>query len=188
MKHIPIIGEKYGEYTVISETIRLNNDKKRCFEVQCSCGKTEFKPARNLKNGRCTSCKSCASKRTFSKHPLPSIFKGIGDLGATYFSKLKSGAIIREFEFTITIEYAWNLLIEQEFKCKLSGLPINLTSKTLNNNPDYHNFTASLDRIDNTKGYIEGNVQWVHKDINRIKHTFDQKYFINLCKAVANSN
>lgn len=188
MKHIPIIGDKYGYYTVISDTIKLSNDNKRCFEVQCSCGKIEFKLARNLKNGRCISCKSCSSKRTASNYPPPSSFKGIGDLGATYFSKLRSSSIVRGFEFEITIEYAWNLLVQQNFKCKLSSLPINLTSQTSNSNPDYYNFTASLDRIDNTKGYIEGNVQWVHKDINRMKHAFDQAYFIKLCKAIANFN
>lgn len=44
--------------------------------------------------------------------------------------------------------------------------------------------TASLDRIQNDKGYIEGNVQWVHKDINRMKNIFEQNYFIDICKKI----
>lgn len=43
----------------------------------------------------------------------------------------------------------------------------------------------SLDRIDSKKGYVVGNVQWVHKDINRMKNTFPQDYFIQVCKQIA---
>jgi len=46
--------------------------------------------------------------------------------------------------------------------------------------------TASLDRIDSSKGYIEGNVQWVHKMVNMSKQQYTQEEFINMCIAVAN--
>ena len=46
--------------------------------------------------------------------------------------------------------------------------------------------TASLDRIDSSKGYVEGNVQWVHKMINMSKQQYSQEEFIDMCKAVAN--
>ena len=45
--------------------------------------------------------------------------------------------------------------------------------------------TASLDRIDSTKGYSKDNIQWVHKDINCMKMDFSQQYFIDLCVKVA---
>ena len=45
--------------------------------------------------------------------------------------------------------------------------------------------TASLDRIDSSKGYVIGNVQWVHKDINIMKNKFDNQYFIDMCKKIA---
>jgi hypothetical protein len=41
--------------------------------------------------------------------------------------------------------------------------------------------------IDSSKGYIEGNIQWVHKDINNMKWDFTQEEFINYCKLVANN-
>lgn len=44
--------------------------------------------------------------------------------------------------------------------------------------------TASIDRIDSGKGYIPGNVQWVHKDVNRMKYTFTETRFIELCRLV----
>jgi hypothetical protein len=44
--------------------------------------------------------------------------------------------------------------------------------------------TASLDRIDSSKGYITGNLQWLHKDINWMKNSFSQEDFIKLCRDV----
>ena len=48
--------------------------------------------------------------------------------------------------------------------------------------------TASLDRIDSSKGYIEGNIQWVHKDINRMKGDSSDNDFIKLCKIISDFN
>ena len=51
--------------------------------------------------------------------------------------------------------------------------------------------TASLDRIDSSKGYVPGNIQWVHKDVNWMKGSFTQEYFVNICKKISkniNSN
>jgi len=48
--------------------------------------------------------------------------------------------------------------------------------------------TASLDRIDSSKGYIEGNVQWVHRKINMMKQSYTQEEFIELCQAVVRNN
>lgn len=45
--------------------------------------------------------------------------------------------------------------------------------------------TASLDRKDNTRGYTLNNVQWVHKDVNIMKNTFDRDYFVSMCRRVA---
>lgn len=45
-----------------------------------------------------------------------------------------------------------------------------------------------LDRIDSSKGYIEGNVQWVHKDVNMMKQNYSQKYFIEMCKKIYETN
>jgi hypothetical protein len=47
--------------------------------------------------------------------------------------------------------------------------------------------TASLDRIDSNKDYVEGNIQWVHKHLNLMKNILSQEYFINLCNKVSNN-
>ncbi len=48
--------------------------------------------------------------------------------------------------------------------------------------------TASLDRIDSSRGYTLDNIQWVHKDLNKMKTNYPNDYFIKMCKYVANNN
>ena len=45
--------------------------------------------------------------------------------------------------------------------------------------------TASLDRIDSEKGYVAGNVHWVHKTVNKMKMEFSVDDFVSVCKEVA---
>lgn len=80
-------------------------------------------------------------------------------------------------------EYLDELLVGQNFKCAMSGVSI-FTGKS----SKYCNVravTASVDRIDSMLGYTEGNIQWVHKDINRLKSDFDTGKFIDLCISVS---
>ena len=44
--------------------------------------------------------------------------------------------------------------------------------------------TASLDRIDSSKPYIKGNMQWLHKDVNIMKNAYNINYFINMCRII----
>lgn len=48
--------------------------------------------------------------------------------------------------------------------------------------------TASLDRIDSSKGYVVGNVQWVHKDVNTVKWDLTLDNFFRVCKMVVEHN
>ena len=65
-----------------------------------------------------------------------------------------------------------------------------LKSLRKNGKKTKHNYTctASLDRIDSSKGYILGNIQLVHRDVNRIKSDFEQDYFIKICKLISLKN
>jgi hypothetical protein len=98
-------------------------------------------------------------------------------------SGLKTRTKRNKLEINITKEYINELFIQQESKCKLSGLKITLPNSWKDNT-----YTASLDRIDSDKGYIIGNVQWVHKHINVMKNTFPQEMFIYFCIKVSEQN
>ena len=70
------------------------------------------------------------------------------------------------------------ILSFQEFKCALTGWDIDAKNVAKN--------TASLDRIDSSIGYVEGNVQWVHKMVNMCKQQYTQEEFLSMCDAVSN--
>lgn len=185
MRYKPVINTIYNDYVVISEETQSSSGGTK-FHVRCACGREEFKLAKHLVIGRCKRCRSCASKLTAKNYPPPrNIDKMVGNLGSTYYTMLKFGAQKRNLEFNVSQEYLWNLFINQNKTCALSGLPINLSTKTKQGSPDYSLFTASLDRIDNTIGYVEGNVQWVHKELKRLRGSYSITDFIELCILVA---
>lgn len=85
----------------------------------------------------------------------------------------------------LTPEYLYKLLESQNFRCALSGYKL-LPNDTLDDTKQ--NLNLSLDRIDSSKGYEVGNVQWVTKYVNWAKNDLSQEDFIHLCIAVANKH
>lgn len=108
---------------------------------------------------------------------------GCGEISGAYWYGIQFRANRRKLDFDITINYAWELFVKQDGKCAISGLPIQFWEKN-SSNADKKKQTASLDRIDSSKGYVVGNIQWVHKSINTIKMDLNQEEFIELCKIV----
>jgi hypothetical protein len=174
------IGKTYHWLTVLKDFIAYyKNKKQRLFECQCICGQIIVRNRNNVKQGGIKSC-GCYAKISKGR-PAPGkrspLYKGHGEISGHRWSKIKEGAKVRDLEFSITVEYVWNLFLSQDRKCALSGIPIGFQDRS--------GSTASLDRIDNSKGYVIGNVQWVHKDVNIMKHTHSQDYFIGLCATIA---
>lgn len=163
-----LVGKTFGNGTVTSLTGQ--NNGRRIWSVQCACGNIYKARTESLTSGNTKSC-GCLSKRTGAKHPH---YKGHQDISKNYWTKLKRGASNRKIVFLISIEDAWKLYESQQGRCKLSGWEISLKKPQ----------TASLDRINSKKPYTLGNVQWVHKDINRMKQHYTQEYFLSACRAI----
>lgn len=108
-------------------------------------------------------------------------WKGHEEITGRYWCAIKNSAQDRGLEFDITIEYVWKLFISQNRKCFFTGYELCFSELSTENNKQ----TASLDRIDSSKGYIEDNVQWVHKDINFMKGAASNDKFIQRCKLIA---
>lgn len=66
-------------------------------------------------------------------------------------------------EFNLTKEYLESIY-PTDGMCPLLNIALNWHS------PSKHDSTPSLDRIDNNKGYIKGNVQWVSWRANLLKN------------------
>lgn len=105
-------------------------------------------------------------------------WKGCGKISGTYFNRMRRMAHKRGFSFLVSNEYLWELFQRQDGRCALTGCQL------IPHRKESEEYTASLDRIDSTKGYIEGNVQWVHKDINYMKMDLSASRFIELCRGV----
>jgi len=202
----PKLGDKYGNYKIISEEIATDiNNKRTYWLVKCSCGNENFIRHDILQSGNASKCRVCANKENYinniklgkmhSKNYSPKHY-GVGDLPKILYSHYKYGAKLRNLEFEVSIQYLWDLYLKQKGKCSLSGVDIYLKSQEKfstitkvengNRNIDYSKFNASLDRIDSSKGYTEDNVQWVERKINIIKHDLSQNEFINICKLITN--
>lgn len=176
-------GKRFGKLVAIRDIERSRNGHIR-WECNCDCGGKKGVLSTHLLSGAIKHC-GCVKRPTGPKHKQ---WTGFGDISGGFWNQIQRGANgekgRRKIDFDITIEYAWGLFEQQKGKCAISGLDINL-------NRTFGKFTgtASLDRVDSGKGYVVGNVQWVHKDINRMKNSYDQDYFIEMCKLVsANSH
>jgi hypothetical protein len=110
--------------------------------------------------------------------------KGVGDLNGSKWCAIRHSALARGLELTITQEYAWGLFQKQGGRCALSGVEITLCPHRALQLADSGNETASLDRIDSTKGYVPGNVQWIHKDLQRMKWQFPEDQFFRWCATI----
>lgn len=93
---------------------------------------------------------------------------------------VKQNAKKRNIEFLITTEYAWQIYMSQDRKCILSGVPLTIKQSI----HDLNKTTASLDRIDSSIAYIEGNIQWTHKTVNIMKQNTSEAVFLEWCKKV----
>jgi hypothetical protein len=91
--------------------------------------------------------------------------------------RVVQNANARGLAVTLTPDEMASLFEVQEGKCALTGLPIEFGGQG-------EATTASLDRIDSKKGYVPGNVQWVHKDVNELKMDLPETRLIELCTKI----
>lgn len=173
-KYFPEIGKQYGQWTVISTHTKKGGASNRdtFFNVRCSCGLETYRSAHALENNKTKACKHCCNTSNNVNHLIE-----------IYFNKIKRRAEKARLEFNITPQYIADLYNKQSKKCALTNLDIAFQSAH-----KIRNATASLDRIDSSLGYIKGNVQWVHKDINFMKGSLSQEKFIKYCNIVVNYN
>jgi hypothetical protein len=186
------IGDKYGDWEVLEipfpkkkqKQFKTKKDKgKISYEInifyvkcRCKCGKIVDVNCYNLLN-KSKSCYECSViNKKGDKNPN---WKGIEEIPGSWIRKFQRKG---KKEFKITKEYIYDLWNKQNKKCALTNLPIDFKNEK---NSRWLMCSASLDRIDSSKGYIEGNVQLVHKNVNIMKNDFSQDYFIEMCKLVS---
>lgn len=182
------IGQKFNYLTIKSFYLPKHTDVTvagfRCI-CKCDCGTTvEDLPVKIITGKRKTCGESTCTyfkqvRVDASKKSSQGSFTGHEEIYGSRWASWRIGAKKRNLAFEISIEYAWDLYISQNKLCALSGIPISFDGKWNSSET-----TASLDRIDSSKGYVEGNIQWVHKRINLMKGDLSDEDFTEWCRKV----
>jgi hypothetical protein len=115
---------------------------------------------------RSKNCKNCSIG---SNAPC---WAGHEEISGVFLGSYKYNAQKRGIEWNVTPEYLWQVWLDQDGKCAYTGRQL------------VHGHDASLDRIDNTRGYVEDNVQWVQARINRLKSDLSEEIFLDLIEQV----
>lgn len=179
MKLKDITGQKFYDLRVLYRVSSDRHGKSR-WMCRCDCGEEKIFSSDHLTRKR-NPVKSCGCKRirSGSEHHQ---WSGCGDIsGNWWYNHVKRDLFGKErrayLEGDLTIDQAWDLFLEQDKKCALTGLELTIGDRPEDN--------ASLDRIDSSIGYTLSNVQWVHKDINKMKNIYSDEYFRHMCFLVA---
>lgn len=159
--------------------ICLERDKEDSSLFHCLCEKCNTKmiipisflsTSRNKKYNLTSYCNCKTEKREKIQ------WKGCGEIPGWLYGKIRKNAKGRGLEFNVSVEYLHEIWIKQNKKCPYSGIEITFTRIE----EEFKYKTASLDRIDSSKGYIEGNVQWTTKQVNFMKQNLSDEDFLNL--------
>lgn len=169
-------------------------------EVECaSCGdsfeKKSTEVRRSNKLGRRHFCsRSCAGAKSplttdLEKYP-PQGWPATAGRQRDEFSPFRhhlSRTRKRKHEVNITVEYLKQIWDEQEGKCPLTGWDMRLAETSAWDGVLATPNSASLDRIDSSKGYIVGNVRWICAMANYAKSVWTDEAVIEFAQAVVDT-
>lgn len=170
------IGKTFQNLTIM-KCLGLNDKGKTYFEYKCKCGNTGEILLTNI--DKIISC-GCDRKAGSKKH------LNYEEITHIMWTRSVLGANKRSLEFSVTKEEAWEVFLNQQRKCAISGVDLIMEGNIKKYSSRSGN--ASMDRKDSTKGYTKDNIQWVDKKINIAKMNMEDSEFIAMCKRVANYN
>lgn len=162
-------GDIFNYWTAIEDSIKCTQKSN----FKCQCGTIKSLDPRPVKSGKTKSC-GCQTKRTGADSPF---WKGGKFVPSRFLSSFKAGAESRNLEWNLTLQDLDRLWESQLACCAYSGIPLVFGQTNLEQ-------TASLDRIDSSKGYFLNNVQFVHKVINQMKWNLKEEVFLDFCNKV----
>jgi hypothetical protein len=193
-----ITGSIFGELTCIKPDGK--DSRGRYFWIsKCSCGNLHRCLGSSLLKGSTLRCKECSLKHRkemlIVRNKKRSI--SVGDItlawwGSHIKKRAKGGNTkgfgslgkSKQIELDIDMKYAWDLFLNQNKKCALSGLALKFPEGS---KPYSKESTASLDRIDSSKGYIKGNVEFVCQGINFAKHDYSKEEVLQFINKIKNT-
>jgi len=163
-------------------------------EITCPvCGKTkpywEFSVAPKSKTGRVWACKECIAAKpadisdTSYRRKYDNEFRDrINESKRAEFRKninyyMWERAKLRAKKYGYEFNLEVSDIVIPEI-CPILEVPIVIGDK------DDYEYSPSLDRIDNSKGYVKGNVQVISKKANSMKNSASPEELIKFCKNI----
>jgi len=146
-----LTGQKFNRLTVIEfiRTESSNGNMRNYWKCLCDCGNYKKAESRTLKNGSVKSCGCLRKEMHLLAHKKENNQAAKNSIYATYVK----GAKNRGIEFGLTKERVVELIEKDCFYC---GKPPSNIKKLQSTTEDYS--YNGIDRVDNQKGYVEGNV------------------------------
>lgn len=174
-------GERYGRLLIVGYEGTKNHS--RVWKCKCDCGKTVCVSWKSIQQNHRTSCgcrqeetrKSYGGRAGANRKPV----------GESAFNQLifnyKKSARERGYIFDLTDDHFRYLTKQPCYYCgQIADRPSPIAKGT---NGDY--LYNGIDRIDNSKGYVNGNVRTCCKQCNIAKNVISEPEFIEWVKRVA---
>jgi hypothetical protein len=168
-----LTGKKFGQLTVVERAESKNSQVKwRC---KCDCGNEIIVIGSNLSSEHTKSC-GCYTKKLISE----SSKKNYGEATLnTLFNQHKWRAREKNREFSLTKDEFRKLIFSNCFYCGREP-----SQRSINRYSNGDTIYNGLDRIDNSKGYIEDNVRPCCRQCNVAKNKHSEKDFKIWAKSV----
>ena len=99
--------------------------------------------------------------------------------------KAKERSINKGLDFQFTYNYCMELMVSNDWSCSLSGLSFQFESSKPGIASPY---SPSIDRINPSLGYVEGNVRFILHGLNSLKGSGTDDDVLSICKAVLKKN
>ena len=167
------VGERYGRYVVIDATV-LGKGNTRSVECRCDCGKVRPVRIAELLGGLIKSCGCYADEKK-----LPAGVAVANELYTSY----RQGAVRRGLAFELTYEEFFRL---SQLLCHYCGGVCLRRAKRKHKHGVFE--YNGVDRVDSTKGYVEGNMVPCCTDCNFGKRRLTKEQFLRWVDRVYRHN
>lgn len=169
LKLINLIGKRFGRWIVLSLGKRKSDRGKSYWLCKCDCGNVKEVSGASLRNNTSVSCGCYAREiQGIRKPDNISFFKNL-------YGDYKSRSRRKGLDFKIIFTDFLKMI---QSKCTYCDSEPNNQMKS---EPRYsHVKYNGIDRIDNSIGYIYGNIVTCCKDCNYAKNTMSENEFVSL--------
>ncbi|MED5076394.1 hypothetical protein P9851_03575 [Geobacillus stearothermophilus] len=163
--------------------VKRGRRKKQIIIVEGQKGKicsrcNRWNPISEFKNPSwCTDCMKQYRKEYQKQYQQKNYF-ALKALGATMRAQKKGLESLETNDLEKLIKHFYAV---QKGKCFYTGIQMEIPQQEHDNN----DYSVSIDRLDNTKGYTPDNIVLCCNIVNRMKNALSYEKFIELCDKIA---